>query len=225
MPKLVYPLSAFCAIVLAFFGGLVVGQNTTRDITSSASSALSAPAPEQTPHARTTPTATTPTPTPTPTGLALTSRGTIVLKAGEAAEVNRDGNLLASLIIESIEVDPTCTGGYVRPPKNGHFVVLTGTITTGSYADFADMPYVPSISLRTGGFSFVSTTGKKTPGNNLIGDSYGCFPEEEMMPNDVNIGENASGKLIFDVPENSGSIVLPELGAKVPNVQGWEWTF
>ena len=118
---------------------------------------------------------------------------------------------MASLTIESIEVDPQCTGNYIRPSENGYFVVLTGTITTGVYNDFADKAYVPSISLRTGSFDFVSATGKKTPGNNLIGNTYGCFPESEMMPNDVNIGENATGKLVFDVPENSGSIVLTAL--------------
>lgn len=165
-------------------------------------------------------------PSPTPTEeSSLTSRGTIPLELGEPAEVYANEKLMASMTVKSIQVDPVCTGEYIRPAKNGHFVVLEASIETGDYRDFTDLAHVPSISTRTGGFHLVTPSGQVVEGNSLIGDSYGCFPETEMMPSDINIGENASGKLIFDVPTAEGSIVLPELGGSPANITGWEWEY
>ncbi|WP_431813938.1 hypothetical protein [Kocuria sp. cx-455] len=157
----------------------------------------------------------------------LTDRGTLAMKPGASAlNSSPEHGELASMLVHSIEVDPVCTGPYVQAPKNGHFVVMDVSVKVASHKTLnaAGISY-PSVSMRQGGFRAVDNDGKVTPGNDIIGNSYGCLPEGTELPRDINAGEKASGKIIFDVPSAEGVIVLPELLESPAGMNGWEWAY
>lgn len=157
----------------------------------------------------------------------LTDRGTLAVKPGASVmNSSSEHGELASMVVHSIEVDPVCTGPYVQTPKNGHFVVMDVSVKVAPHTTLtaAGINY-PSVSMRQGGFRAVDNDGKVTPGNDIIGNGYGCLPEGTELPRDINAGEKASGKIIFDVPSAEGVIVLPELLESPAGVNGWEWAY
>lgn len=157
----------------------------------------------------------------------LTDRGTLPMKVGASATASAGGEELATMTVHSIDVDPVCTGSYIRKPENGHFVVMDVSVEVASHSKLsaAGVSY-PKVSMRQGGFHMVDKNGKKSQGNDIIGNGYGCLPEGEGLPVDIEAGENASGKIIFDVPSAEGAIILPELISGVDSgIQGWEWAF
>lgn len=156
----------------------------------------------------------------------LTQRGTLPLKPGTAAVASSPEGELASMTVNSIEVDPVCTGSYARKAKNGHFVVLDVTVKVAPHSTLAKAGVTrDSVSMRQGGFRMIDKEGNMTPGNDIIGNGYGCLPEGTEIATDINAGEKSSGKLIFDVPSPKGSIVLPELLGGVSDIEGWEWEY
>lgn len=157
----------------------------------------------------------------------LTDRGTVAMKPGASITTSTpEHGELASMMVHSIEVDPVCTGPYIQAPKNGHFVVMDVSVKVAPQSTLsAAGNYYPSVSLRQGGFRAVDNDGNVTPGNDIIGNGYGCLPEEATVPVDVNAGDKASGKIIFDVPTAEGVIILPELLEPASGNNGWEWAY
>ncbi len=157
----------------------------------------------------------------------LTDRGTIPMKPGAVAiEKSPEGKQLATWKVNSIKVDPVCTGSYVQQPANGHFVVMDVSVEVAPYGEINKYPNLyKTVSTRQGGFRMVDPTGKTMQGNDIIGNGYGCLPEGSAIPSDINAGEKASGTLVFDVPTEKGSIILPELLGGDPSAQGWEWSY
>ncbi|GAA4707382.1 hypothetical protein GCM10025781_27600 [Kocuria gwangalliensis] len=117
----------------------------------------------------------------TPQMAGLTDRGTIPMVPGSSITTSTpEHGELASMMVHSIEVDPVCTGPYARPPKNGHFVVMDVSVKVAPQSTLsAAGNYYPSVSLRQGGFRAVDNDGNVTPGNDIIGNGYGCLPEED----------------------------------------------
>lgn len=163
----------------------------------------------------------------TPEIVELTDRGTLAMKPGASIiSSTAEHGELASMMVHSIEVDPVCTGPYVQAPKNGHFVVMDVSVKVAPQSTLsAAGNFYPSVSLRQGGFRAVDNDGNVTPGNDIIGNGFGCLPEEARVPVDVNAGEKASGKIIFDVPTAEGVIILPELLGPPSGMNGWEWAY
>ncbi len=157
----------------------------------------------------------------------LTERGTLAMKPGATAVASAPGHgELATMTVKSIEVDPVCTGSYIREPQNGHFVVMNVSVEVAPHSTLADAGMLyDSVSMRQGGFRAVDKAGNVTPGNDIIGNGYGCLPEGSAIATDVRAGEKAEGTLIFDVPTPEGVIILPDLLGQSAGTQGWEWTY
>lgn len=157
----------------------------------------------------------------------LTERGTLPMKPGASAVAALPGHgELASMTVHSIEVDPVCTGSYVRAPQNGHFVVMDVSVEVARHSTLTDAGVrYDSVSMRQGGFRTVDKDGNMTPGNDIIGNGYGCLPEGSAMATDIRAGEKAAGKIIFDVPTAEGVIILPDLLGQSPSIRGWEWAY
>ncbi|MEX5302640.1 hypothetical protein [Kocuria sabuli] len=156
-----------------------------------------------------------------------TERGTLPMKPGATAVASAPGyGELATMTVKSIEVDPVCTGSYIRDPQNGHFVVMDVSVEVSPHSTLADAGVLyDSVSMRQGGFRTVDKDGTVTPGNDIIGNGYGCLPEGSAIATDVHAGEKAEGTLIFDVPTPEGVIILPDLLGQSPGTQGWEWAY
>lgn len=157
----------------------------------------------------------------------LTERGTLSMKPGASAMASApDHGELASMKVHSIEVDPVCTGSYVRAPQNGHFVVMDVSVEVAPHSTLTDAGVLyDSVSMRQGGFRTVDKDGNVTPGNDIIGNGYGCLPEGSEIATDIRAGEKAAGQIIFDVPTAEGVIILPDLLGQSPGTQGWEWAY
>lgn len=157
----------------------------------------------------------------------LTERGTLLMEPGASAMASLpEHGELASMTVHSIEVDPMCTGSYARAPQNGHFVVMDVSVEVAPHSTLTDAGVLyDSVSMRQGGFRTVDKDGNMTPGNDIIGNGYGCLPEGSEMATDIHAGEKAAGKLIFDVPTPEGVIILPDLLGQSPSTQGWEWAY
>lgn len=157
----------------------------------------------------------------------LTDRGTLSMEPGAAAIASSPNHgQLASFKVHSIEVDPVCTGPYVQPPKNGHFLVMDVSVEVAPHTTLSDAGvFYDSVSTRVGGFRMVDKEGNVTEGNDIIGNGYSCLPEGSGIATDVRAGEKASGKIIFDVPPAEGVIIMPDLLGQSAGTQGWEWAF
>lgn len=156
-----------------------------------------------------------------------TERGSILMKPGETAVSYIPGKgEIANLTVNSIQVDPVCNGEYVREPQNGHFLVLDVSIELASLDVFKKAgPFQDYVSLRQGEFRHLDTEQAMTPRNDLIGNAYGCVPENETLGTDIYAGEKASGKIVFDVPTEEGSVILPDLLWDSMATDGWEWAY
>ena len=157
----------------------------------------------------------------------LTERGTLPMKPGASAIASTPGHReLASMKVHSIEVDPVCTGSYVRAPQNGHYLVMDVSVEVAPHSTLTDAGVLyESVSMRQGGFRTADKDGNVTEGNDIIGNGYGCLPEGVEIATDIHAGEKAAGKLIFDVPTAEGVIILPDLLGQSPGSQGWEWAY
>lgn len=147
-------------------------------------------------------------------------RGNIIKALAEPGwTTNAAGKQTAIFTINSITVDPPCTGPYPQPAEKGHFVILDASIETkpelseSSYAQFDLSPH---------GWQFVGANGTTYNGSLTSGASYGCLAESEVLPiNGVGPAEKVTGKIVLDVPETTGTLVFKPTGG----AGGWEWAF
>ncbi|WP_461189355.1 DUF4352 domain-containing protein [Arthrobacter sp. Z4-13] len=164
----------------------------------------------------------TPTPTATASQMARSPRGNLIKVAGQPAgqadPVTKKQTV--SFTINSITVDPPCTGPFPRPAERGHFVILDASIET--LPELAESSF-PRFDLSPHTFKFVAANGTTYNGNLTSGPSYGCLPESEILPiSGVGPAEKVTGKIVLDVPDTTGTLMFQPDGA---GMGGWEWTF
>lgn len=171
--------------------------------------------------------ATLPEPTNTPTpeqdapAVEFSERGSIVLEPGEPGGiVDAQNTELVTFVVNSIEVDPQCTGERADDPDNGHFVVFDVEIESDIAA--ADHYVDPGLIFNTAGYRVIDEDGTTRSESPNTGPAHICFPEAENLPINIGPGEKASGKVVFDVPVETG-ILLTDLGVG-ENTQ-WEWHY
>lgn len=165
----------------------------------------------------------TPTPNPTPTETEdKSARGNLIKVIGEPAGVTSEpggGEQLLSLVVEDIEVDVTCSAEYAQPPKNGNFVAVTLDVTTGGEPTFSENLYGP-VSFDAQSWKVIGPNGT-TLNTVASGPAYGCLSQEEQLPQAIGPAEKVTGKIVFDIPVTSGTLIytLPSSNT------GWEWEF
>lgn len=149
---------------------------------------------------------------------AKSSRGNLVKKAGEGASVTDKENTVASFVVNSITVDPECTGASAAPAQNGHFVVLDVSMETAP--ELAESVN-PEFGLAGYGWKAVADNGTTFNGDLGTFEAFMCFDDAERFPSALGPGEKATGKIVLDVPTPTGVLVHKQ--GFMPT--GWEWEY
>lgn len=148
-------------------------------------------------------------------------RGSIIKEPGEAGFVeDRQGNELITFTVHSIEVDPECTGEWAEEPENGTFVVFDMEIESDAAA--ADHYLEPDLLANPHMYRVVDqdgTTRSESLGTNA---AFSCLPDSEQVPMTLGPGERGTGKMVLDVPVESGTLIM---GFDVGEGLQWEWEF
>lgn len=148
-------------------------------------------------------------------------RGSVVMEPGDTEILtNDDGTELMSFTVDSIEVNPDCTAERSREPENGNFVVFEAEVESDIVA--GEHGLKPGRTFNSSVYRVIDEDGNTLGESPNTGPSHSCFPDIERIPTDLGPGEKGSGKVVFDVSVDSGSLLL-ELDA----AQGlqWEWEF
>lgn len=145
-------------------------------------------------------------------------RGNLVKKVGEGASVTDKDKTVASFVINSIQVDPQCTGTSAAPAKNGHFVALDVSMETAP--ELAES-INPQFGLAGYGWKAVADNGTTFNGDLGSFEAFMCFPDAERFPSALGPGEKATGKIVLDVPTPAGVLVHKQ--GFMP--AGWEWEY
>lgn len=146
-------------------------------------------------------------------------RGNLIKSIGEGAgATNMAGDQVADFVVNSITVDPVCTGEYPTPPENGHFIALDISIET--HPELADEGY-PVFMLNPYDMKVVAPNGTTSNASLATVATYGCLPEGELLPSQgLGPAEKATGKLLLDSEVPSGTLVITNgIGG------GWEYAF
>ncbi|MFC7402900.1 hypothetical protein [Citricoccus sp. GCM10030269] len=167
----------------------------------------------------------TPSPTPSetaePEDMDTSARGARVMKAGDSdGLIDADGTELLNFTVNSIEVDPGCTGNGSGVAENGHFVVFDVDFAITEAA--AGVLSTPSNMFNTAAYRVIDADGNTMGESPNTNDAHTCLPDEEKLRYDIGPGEKSSGKVVFDVPVESG-VLLTESDA-APDLK-WEWAF
>jgi hypothetical protein len=151
----------------------------------------------------------------------VSPRGNLIKEVGEPAGITggEDGSEeLLTFNVTDIEVDPACPAPYAQKPENGHFVAVTLEAKTGPEPAFSEELY-NGVNFSAGSWKVIASNGT-TVNQISSGPAYGCFEEDHMIPSDIRAAENVKGKVVFDLPDTSGTLIYSVYGDI-----GWEWTF
>lgn len=140
-------------------------------------------------------------------------RGNIVKTVGELAELkNEEGELLASFTVNSITVNPECTSELAEftgsEAANGFLVGLDVTIET--------TPAYETGSILWGPWGWKAIDSAGVTFNDVPLAIASCYPPEEELAGEVGPGEKRVGKILLDVPSDSGVLVFNNM---------WEWKY
>lgn len=158
------------------------------------------------------------TPSATAASGSKSARGNLIKKVGEGASVTDKDKTVASFVVNSISVDPACTGTSAAPAKNGHFVVLDVSMETAP--ELAESVN-PQFGLAGYGWKAVADNGTTFNGDLGTFEAFMCFSDAERFPSALGPGEKATGKIVLDVPTPTGVLVHKQ--GFMP--AGWEWEY
>lgn len=156
-----------------------------------------------------------------PMDLETSPRGARIMTAGDSdGLIDSEGTELLNFTVNSIDVDPKCTGRGSGVPENGHFVVFEAELEIAKEA--AGVLSTPSNMFNTASYRVIDSDGNTLGASPNTNDAHTCFPEGERLKYDIGPGEKSSGKVVFDVPVESG-VLLTESDT-APDLK-WEWAF
>lgn len=148
-------------------------------------------------------------------------RGNFVKSVGETEVITGvDGDSVVSFSISSIAVDVPCTDEYAVPPRNGHFVTLDMTVETS--AKLAD-EINPFFLLGDKAWKAITSDGTTSNAEPATSEALSCFPEAEVLPSLIEPGEKATGKVVLDVENAEGILILDYTPSGMG--EGREWTY
>jgi hypothetical protein len=149
---------------------------------------------------------------------AKSSRGNLIKKVGEGASVTDKDKTVASFVINSIQVDPTCTNSSTMPSEHGHFVALNVSMETDpALAESVN----PQFGLAGYGWKAIADNGTTFNGNIRTFASIMCLNDTERFPSALGPGEKATGTIVVDVPTPTGVLVHQQGFMPL----GWEWEY
>jgi hypothetical protein len=140
--------------------------------------------------------------------------GDQVVELGQWVEVTPQDEPAALFRIQELREDLDCSDGVA--PENDRFVGLAIEVETNPDMERLGLDQLP---MAAEDFQVRLTDGGVTGG--LLGNGADCLPEDERLPDAVAPGENASGNVVLDVPEDVEAIVLD--GERYQLSTGWVW--
>jgi hypothetical protein len=140
--------------------------------------------------------------------------GDQVVELGQWVEVTPQDEPAALFRIQELREDLDCSDGVA--PENDRFVGLAIEVETNPDMERLGLDQLP---MAAEDFQVRLTDGGVTGG--LLGNGADCLPEDERLPDAVAPGENASGTVVLDVPEDVEAIVLD--GERYQLSTGWVW--
>jgi predicted small lipoprotein YifL len=144
------------------------------------------------------------TPEPEPTEDEKTSdRGNLIMKVKETGVVSdgSTGDELMQFTVKSIK-PVECTEQYWDGVENGHmYAVDLSAVTTKNLEE--GMANFSSYA-----FTYFSEEGTRFNGDLGAMSTYSCLPESEMVPSMIGPGEKVTGKIVLDLPAESGTLVF-----------------
>lgn len=150
-----------------------------------------------------------------------TTRGNLVKNVGQTEVITSDnGEPVVSFTISSIALDVPCTNEYAVPPQNGHFLTLEMTIETS--AELAE-EINPFFLLGDKAWKAISPDGTTSNAEPATGAALSCFAEAEVLPSIIEPGEKATGKVVLDVEDSQGILILDYTPSGMG--EGREWTY
>lgn len=116
---------------------------------------------------------------------------------------NEAGEEVASFVFKSIEPG-TCTEEFASEPENGPILFVTMQVQVAPQKG-EEFP----LTLNTDPFAFGYVSPEGTTFNGDMGTmaTYSCLAESETIPSTIGQGEKATGVIVLDAPDDSGSLV------------------
>ena len=158
---------------------------------------------------------------PSPTAAASKSpRGYVVKKIGEQGslfDTTNNNKPVFTFSVDEIVPGYQCQGDYPPENKNGQFIAVKTTFTTGP--DLTKLTTPPTLHLSEQDWKIIGADGVQEQG---ISDAFGCAPSTEQWPQDVGTNVTVKATFVLDTRNASGIIAFTPWFA---NGSGWEWQF
>lgn len=149
------------------------------------------------------------------------SRGNLVKNVGETEVIKSNGGEpVVSFTVSSISVDVPCTDKYAVPPQNGHFLTLEMTIETSAALAEEINPF---FLLGDKAWKAISPDGTTSNAEPATSAALSCYAEAEVLPSIIEPGEKATGKVVLDVKDSQGTLILNFTPSGTG--KGREWTY
>lgn len=137
-----------------------------------------------------------------------------VKEPGQWVEVTLEEEPAAVFRIQDVVLDLECADG--AQPENEQFIGLEVEVEANPDMEELGMDQLP---MAAQDFQVRLTDGGITGG--LRGNGANCLPEDERLPEAVAPGEELTGTVVLDAPEDVEAIVLD--GVRYQMSQGWIW--
>lgn len=139
----------------------------------------------------------------------------LIEELGQWVEVSLEEEPAALFRIQDVVLDLECADG--AQPENEQFIGLEVEVEANPDMEELGMDQLP---MAAQDFQVRLTDGGITGG--LRGNGANCLPEDERLPEAVAPGEELTGTVVLDAPEDVEAIVLD--GARYQaSANGWMW--
>ena len=124
--------------------------------------------------------------------------------------------MAVTFAVDSITVDPQCTGSYPEPSENGHLIAISLRVATSP-----EMPSDMFMYFSATDFKVIGPDGLTKSGLDTLA-AYSCFDEgERFTSDDLGAGQQYAGQIVIDSPTPTGALVYAPGAVD----GGWEWAF
>lgn len=138
----------------------------------------------------------------------------LIEELGQWVEVSLEEEPAALFRIQDVVLDLECADG--AQPENEQFIGLEVEVEANPDMEELGMDQLP---MAAQDFQVRLTDGGITGG--LRGNGANCLPEDERLPEAVAPGEELTGTVVLDAPEDVEAIVLD--GVRYQTSGGWMW--
>lgn len=153
----------------------------------------------------------------------LLSRGNLIKQVGERAGMAHNetaDDWWLSFTVTNIEGAPQRATSYADSPERGHFIVfdLEAETSPTRVEDLENIGHwTDSINFHPSSFDLIDGEGYSVYEGDFLA-AYGCLDGDWQIAPELEPGEKARGKMVFDSPTKDGVIVYSLDGGS-----GWEF--